>query len=247
MEEGEKSTRYFFNLEKKRGQNKLWNRIKTTDGQYKYDIDTIIEEQVKFYSDLFKSEGWDENSARELTQFIVNKLDNDDKNILDMDIDINEVKRVINILKPNKSPGEDGIISEFYVLFWDIIADDFYELLCYIFREFTLSNSQYKGVLTLLYKAGERENICNWRPLTLLNCDYKIIAKILAERLKRILFKIIHSDQKGFVKGRNINDANRMIQDIIQYLDEEDEEGMIIFLDQQKAFDRVEVGGLTLC
>ena len=58
-EEGEKSTRYFFNLEKKRGQNKLWNRIKTTDGRYKYDIDSIKDEQVKFYSELFKSEGWE--------------------------------------------------------------------------------------------------------------------------------------------------------------------------------------------
>ena len=97
-----------------------------------------------------------------------------------------------------------------------------------------------KGVLTSLHKGKERENIRNWRPLTLLNCDYKIIAKILAERLKKVLPKIIHPDQKGFVKGRNINEANRMIQDIIKYLDDEDAEGMILFLDQQKAFERVE-------
>ena len=103
-----------------------------------------------------------------------------------------------------------------------------------------MSNSQHKGVLTLLHKGGERENIKNWRPLTLLNCDYKIIAKILSERLKIVLPKIIHTDQKGFVKGRNISEANRMIQDIIEYIDNEDEEGIILFLDQQKAFDRVE-------
>lgn len=48
----------------------------------------------------------------------------------------------------------------------------------------------------------------NWRPLTLLNCDYKIIAKILPERLKIVLPKIIHTDQKGFVKNRNISEAN---------------------------------------
>ena len=108
--------------------------------------------------------------------------------------------------------------------------------------EYTLSASQYKGVLTLLHKGGEREDIKNWRPLTLLNCDYKIISKLLAERLKNVLTKLIHPDQKGFVKGRNISEANRMIQDIIQYADEENEEGIIVFLDQQKAFDRVEWG-----
>jgi hypothetical protein len=54
--------------------------------------------------------------------------------------------------------------------------------------------------------------------------------------------KLIHSDQKGFVKGRNISEANRLIQDVIEYTDREDDDGIIIFLDQQKAFDRVEWG-----
>ena len=58
--------------------------------------------------------------------------------------------------------------------------------------------------------------------------------------VKNVLTKLIHPDQKGFVKGRNISEANRMIQDIIQYVDEENEEGVIVFLDQQKTFDRVE-------
>jgi hypothetical protein len=78
-------------------------------------------------------------------------------------------------------------------------------LVCEIFNEKQLNNSQNRGVLTLLFKSGERENICNWRPLTLLNTDYKIIAKMLAERLKTVLPNLIHSDQKGFVKGRNIS------------------------------------------
>jgi len=62
----------------------------------------------------------------------------------------------------------------------------------------------------------------------------------LTEQLKNVLTKLIHPDQKGFVNGRNISEANRMIQDIIQYVDEENEEGVIVFLDQQKTFDRVE-------
>jgi hypothetical protein len=83
----------------------------------------------------------------------------------------------------------------------------------------TLSESQYRGIIALLYKGTERENIKNWRPLTVLNYDYKIIANILATRLKTKLPNIIHIDQKGFVKGRTINKANRLIQDIIDYID----------------------------
>ena len=93
---------------------------------------------------------------------------------------------------------------------------------------------------TLLFKKGEREDIWNWRLITLLNVDYKIISKILAERLRKVLPKIINTDQKGFVKGRNIFDGNRLLQDIIDYTEIEDEEGAIIFLEQYKAFDRAE-------
>ena len=157
-----------------------------------------------------------------------------------MDVSIEEIKNVLKILKPNKSPGEDGIISEFYITHWEQIKDEFFLLVNDTFEKKELTPSQYKGVLTLLHKSGEREDIRNWRPLTLLNSDYKIIAKILAERLKVVLPKLIHSDQKGFVKGRNISEANRLIQDVIEYTDREDDDGIIIFLDQQKAFDRVE-------
>ena len=94
----------------------------------------------------------------------------------------------------------------------------------------------------MVFKSGERENFCNWRPLTLLNADYKIIAKILAETVKTVVPNLIHSDQKGFVKGRNISEANRLIQDIIDYIDQEDEEAILVFSDQQKAFDKVEWG-----
>jgi hypothetical protein len=88
-----------------------------------------------------------------------------------------------------------------------------------------------------LHNGGQREDIKKkWRPLTLLNCDYKIISKLLAERLKNVLTKLIHPDQKELVNGRNISEANRMIQDIIQYVDEEDEEGVISFLYQEQIF-----------
>ena len=89
----------------------------------------------------------------------------------------------------------------------------------------SLFESQYRGMLTLLFKKGEREDIRNWRPITLLNVDYKIISKILAERLRKVLPTIINTDQKGFVKGRNILDGNRLLQDIIDYTEIENEEG----------------------
>ena len=57
-----------------------------SDGNYAYDIDSIMNEQVDFYSKLFQSEGWNENIAHELTRYIVNKLDNNEKEMVDKDI-----------------------------------------------------------------------------------------------------------------------------------------------------------------
>ena len=64
-----------------------------------------------------------------------------------------------------------------------------------------LTDSQYRGVLSLLYKSGDREMLRNWRPITLLIIDYKLISKCFSERLKSVLPNIIHTDQKGYVKG----------------------------------------------
>jgi len=110
-----------------------------------------------------------------------------------------------------------------------------------------LTDSQYRGVLSLLYKSGDREMLRNWRPITLLNIDYKLISKCFSERLKSVLPNIIHTDQKGYVKGRYIHEANRHIQDIINYVDENNHEGVVVYLDQTKAFDRVEWYWIDKC
>jgi hypothetical protein len=88
-----------------------------SDGNYAYDIDSIMNEQVDFYSKLFQSE----RCAHELTRYIVNKLDNNEKETLDEYISLEAISNVIKILKPNKSPVEDVIISELYQLYWQDI------------------------------------------------------------------------------------------------------------------------------
>lgn len=120
-----------------------------------------------------------------------------------------EILEAINNLKKNKSPGIDDIVSEFYQIYWNTIKNECIQVIQEIFTANEMSTTQYKGIITLVYKQGEREDLSNWRPLTLLNNDYKIITKIIAERLKTILPKI-HPDQKGFVKRRNIEESIRL-------------------------------------
>ena len=80
----------------------------------------------------------------------------------------------------------------------------------------------------------------NWRPITLLNTDYKIAAKAIANRIKTVLPKLINNDQTGFMKGRFIGENIRLIDGIIQYATQHNVPGLLLFIDFEKAFDSLE-------
>ena len=102
-----------------------------------------------------------------------------------------------------------------------------------------LSASPKRGMLNLIFKKNDKTQLTNWRPITLLNTDYKILAHILTNRLKKVIPKLINTDQSGYIKWRNICYNIRLIQDVIEYFEENDHECAIVFLDFQKAFDTV--------
>lgn len=82
----------------------------------------------------------------------------------------------------NKSPGPDGLTTEFYNTFWNDFAPDLLEVYNDNFLRGQMSNSQQEALLRLLYKKHERELLGNWRPISLLNTDYKILATVLPNR-----------------------------------------------------------------
>ena len=106
-----------------------------------------------------------------------------------------------------------------------------------------LSPTQRKGIITLLHKGKNlrRDDLSNWRPISLTNSDYKILAKALALRLKKVIENIISTDQSGFIKGRNISNLLRELADIIDYEKQEKSNTIILALDFRKAFDTISI------
>ena len=80
-----------------------------------------------------------------------------------------------------------------------------------------MSNTQKKGLITLLFKKGDPHELKNWRPITLLNCDYKIMAAVLAARVQKVIGEIVHGNQTGYIKGRLAASNIRLTKDIIEY------------------------------
>ena len=133
--------------------------------------------------------------------------------------------------------------KEFWVEIQDLVLDSFNES----YKKGKLSYLQRKGVITLLFKGGDALELGNWRPITLLNTDYKILATVLANRLQKVFTHLISEDQVGYLKGRSgINNA-RLIQDMIDYSAFNKIDGAIIFADFKKAFDTIEWKFVDIC
>ena len=112
-----------------------------------------------------------------------------------------------------------------------------------------LSTTQRRGIISTLYKK-EKKNLLlkkNWKPLSLLNVDYKLFAKTIAARTKPDLLHVIHDDQTGFIKTKYIGQNICRIHDIMEWTESEDNLALLITIDFEKAFDCLEWVFLRYC
>ena len=169
------------------------------------------------------------------------KLSEEEKRSCEGKILLNECELILETFQNNKAPGNDGIPVEFYKKLWPVISEPFIKCVNECFENKELSSSQKQAVITLIEKKGkDRTLLENWRPISLLNVDTKIMSKVIASRLKNVLPNIIHYNQTGFIKDRYIGETVRSIFDIMDFTLKENIPGIMIFLDFQKAFDSVE-------
>ena len=240
-EKGEKNTKYFLSLEKSNKKKSCVRKILTNDDTLTTNPTTILNELELFYSNLYK-DGNCHSSESNLSSFLedwieVPMLSEGLRSTCEGKITYNECFSVLQSFQKNKTPGNDGLTIEFYSAFWSLIGKPLDDCVNYSYEFGELSNSQKQAIITLIEKKGKDKRLVkNWRPISLINVDAKIISKVLAKRLEKVLPKIIHSNQNAFVKGRSIFDAIRSIDDIVDYTKRNCLSGMLITIDFEKAF-----------
>ena len=143
-------------------------------------------------------------------------------------------------LQTGKSPGSDGLPTEFYLAFWDDLGDPLVLVLNEGFRLGVLTDTQRESLLRLLYKKDDKRLAKNCHPISLLNTDYKIASKAITERLKSVMSSIVHQDQTCSVVAISIFSNLSLIRDDLDMINKTDETGIPVSLDQEKAFDRVD-------
>lgn len=153
--------------------------------------------------------------------------------------DPSELRDALKQMANGRSPGPDGILTEFYAKFWHIIGDDFTSMIREAIAQGTLPMGMNQGLVVLLPKEGDREFITNWRPITLLNSSYKILAKVLQIRLQRLLPEVIHPGQSAFLPTRHILDSIMTQHKTISWARNTHQPLIMLKLDFSKAYDTV--------
>ena len=173
----------------------LWDGQKVVDTS-----DDILPLLHDFYQHLYEKSSF--HSEKEIKQFLRKLQDlpqiNNSKKLLG-DISYREIESAIAKLSSGKSSGFDGITAEFYKHFSEFVSPVLEVVYKAVFAQKGLSFSQCLAIIILLFKKGDLLQIPNYRPISLMNNDYNILAYILADRLMECLPNIIHPNQTAYI------------------------------------------------
>ena len=244
VEDGEKVSSYFCNLEKRHFVDKSINKITIDDDNAITDKRDIVKEFNNFYKCLYTKRDVRDAAVSDLVSDLP-KLNDLQANQLEGLLTLDEISESLKNMKNGKSPGSDGFPAEFFKVFWRHLGEFVLRSLNEGFLRGEMSTTQKEGVIICIPKPdSERDKIKNWRPISLLNTIYKIGSSSIANRLKLVLPSIINEDQTGFIKNRFLGDNIRLIYDVISHLDSSNIPGMLLCLDFEKAFDSLDWGFL---
>ena len=238
IEENESPSNYFFQKEASKGKKKIIKSISHNNHTYNTSQD-ILTCFRSFYETLYSDEPVD-TSLNSLFLDDLPNIDHSDNLFLERKLEKDEILQALKDMKPNKSPGSDGLTSAFYLKFFHLFGNILCDIINLAYETGEMSDSQKRSYITLICKDETRgDEMKCYRPISLLNIDYKIISKTITNRLGKVLPKIIGIDQTCSVKGRSIFDNLHLIRNVMDYVDQKNLTASFICLDQEKAFDRV--------
>jgi hypothetical protein len=150
-----------------------------------------------------------------------------------------KLKVVLHIFQKSKIPGPDGWTIEFFLNFFDILGKDLLSVVEENRREGHMHAPLNSTFIALIPKNDNPQGLDEFRPISLCNCIYKIIAKVIARRIKGVLSTSISKEQFGFLEGGQIHEAIRVAQEGIHSIKTKNLKGTVLKIDLSKAYDRV--------
>ena len=204
------------------------------------DLNKPVEEiAADFYERLFDERRSSYRARRKLLHNVQRKITPEMARALATPLTLKDIEGAIKGMANNKSPGADGLTVEFYKTFCNELAPILLEAWEDANRKGQLPEELRTGIIALLYKKGDRSDIANYRPITLMPVSYKIYSKALANRLAPFMHKLIGEHQTGFIRGRDIRTNIIAAKLGAEFAKKNCEAAGILFFDFEKAFDRL--------
>ena len=239
--QGESSAAFFLGRERARGGAPGLGELRDSEGREFGGVDEMLE-SVRGHFERFFAAEMPEEGTEELLERVPRRVGEEDRKACEADLSVAEVEGALDGLAPNKSPGLDGIPAEFYRAFRSAVVP----ILLRVFRRVLEADEPCagfnRGVIALVFKSGGRGELSNYRPLTMLNADYKILAKVLANSIKHVLPSVVGVQQTYSVPGRTVADSLLAIR--FGFREVTAAGGFCLSVDFSKAFDRIDHGVL---
>ncbi|MCO5576650.1 hypothetical protein L7F22_030465 [Adiantum nelumboides] len=240
---GDAPNKTFFKALRAKKDCELITALRRPDGSIIEDeaeIKVMLKESL---SDIVgKPDTWNDQTKLKLNRFLEpldDKISEEKKLLLGRPFSVYEVETVVKGMKKEKTPGPDGIQAEVLQEMIEYAGQDLCDLLNHWRKEGSIQPNFNQGLIKLIPKGQDRLEIRNYRPLTMLNSVYKVMAKALALRIKYVVNQVVHPKQFGFVQGRSIHEAILNVIIAIDWAAEQDQDYVMINMDLEKAYDRV--------
>jgi hypothetical protein len=237
--DGDRNTRYYhLKTITRRRQNRIL-MLRNENGVWVDDEEVLKHMANEFYRVLFSNDG--NEASWEQTQISFPRLDASEVQQIRGDISDEEIKSAVFSMKPWKAPGPDGFPAGFYQKSWSIVGRGVCDFVRNVWSNPTLLKEVNFTDICLIPKVDHPENIQQFRPISLCNTLYKIVSKVLTNRIKDTISRVVSPHQTGFIPGRSIHENIVVAQEMSHSMSKMT--GKVgyfaIKVDLSKAYDRL--------
>lgn len=240
---GDRNSKWFHSKASMRRKRNEIKGLTNKNGSWVESEEELEVVAVEYFRNLFRFSNPSPECIKEVTNSIQSRVTEDQNLMLDRDFSKEEIEIAVKSMGPSKALGPDGAHAMFYQKYWEVIGKDTTNMCLRILNQEGEMDSLNETLITLIPKTNDPKHMSEFRPISLCNVAYKITAKALANRLKRILDSIISPTQGAFVPGRQITDNVFVGYECIHALNSKrkGKEGTIALkLDMSKAYDKIE-------
>ncbi|GKV19346.1 hypothetical protein SLEP1_g29624 [Rubroshorea leprosula] len=232
---GDQNTRYFHKVANgRKAQNSIQGIM--SDGHWVEEPVMVKKEVMSYFRKAFQEESWDRPKPSKIE---FKRISEEQSKWLERPFTVEEIEEGLKSCDGSKAPGPDGYNLNFLKFFWNSIKDDFVEFFCEFHQRCKLVKGLNSSFLTLIPKKLNPRELKDFRPISLIGCVYKLLSKVLANRLKNVMSEIISETQSAFVGGRQLVDSVLVLNEVVDEVRNRKTPAFVFKADFQKAYDCV--------